>query len=223
MRAPTASYFCVDVRSIKITTMYRLTVLMICGVLFASNLLAQTEKEEYIVQYINGHYRKAIVLGKDTIPVVELDSVSYTEKRNYNNPDERRRYKQLRYNALKVYGYAADAVQVYRDTKEETTDMRKRKAKKYTKERQEELFNTYESKIKKLTKVQGYILIKMIERELDKPFYDVIKEMRGGWAAFKWQALANWWGFNLKRGYHPNDDPMLDMILEDLNISYEKN
>ena len=78
----------------------------------------------------------------------------------------------------------------------------------------------YEEQLKKLTKSQGFILIKMVERELGTSFYKVIAELEGGWKAFTWQSLGVWYGYNLKKGYDPEEYPLLEAILSDLNINY---
>lgn len=193
-------------------------LILVLTSLAVANLNAQTET--YVNRSIQGRIVRAIVVDGDTIPVLDLDSVRISTKKNFANQDERRRYKQIRYNALKVYSYAAQAIKIYRQVQKENEELSKRKGRKSNKNREKELSKEYEDKLKSLTKVQGYILIKMIERELKRPFYDVIKELRGPFAAMKWQALARTWGFNLKRGYFSEEDPMLESILADLNISY---
>ena len=60
----------------------------------------------------------------------------------------------------------------------------------------------------------------MVERELEMPFYDVIVKIEGRMAAMKWQTLGKWYGYNLKRGYNAQKDPLLESILDDLNIYY---
>jgi hypothetical protein len=79
----------------------------------------------------------------------------------------------------------------------------------------------YEQELKALTKTQGYILIKMVERELNKPFYQVITTIRGGWEAVKWNGMATLYGYDLKKGYNLKDDEILEMILADLALTYE--
>jgi hypothetical protein len=186
-------------------------------------LSAFCQSEEVEITFVDalGRTRHAILLEGDTIPVeVDLDTVYRSDKRHFVSPDERRRYLQIRYNALKVYPYAVEAIRVYREERAQTEDMRKGKKKKYTRDREKDLRGIYEKDLKKLTKLQGYILIKMIERELRTPFYDVIGELRGGWQAFKWQQLARIYGFNLKKGYEPKQDPLLEMILSDLRLKF---
>lgn len=180
------------------------------------------DREKYVSTTVQGKVVQAIVIDGDTVPVVDIDTLRKSEKRHFKSMDEHRFYLQARYNALKVYPYAAEAIKIYRQTQDSVQDMRNGKKKKYTKKKEEELSMKYEKELKKLTKVQGYILIKMIEREVKVPFYDVVSELRGGWAAFKWQSIARMYGFNLKKGYDPNADPLLESILDDLRIDYKR-
>lgn len=187
----------------------------------AAPLCAQSDEIEITFTDAFGRTRHAIVLEGDTIPVeVDLDTIYRSDKRNFATPDERRHYLQIRYNALKVYPFAVEAIRVYREEKALTEQLKKGKKKKYTRDREKDLRGLYEKDLKKLTKLQGYILIKMIERELKTPFYDVIGELRGGWQAFKWQQVARTFGFNLKKGYEPKQDPLLEMILSDLRLKF---
>ena len=61
----------------------------------------------------------------------------------------------------------------------------------------------------------------MIEKELDTSMYDLIKDLRGGFNATYWAGLSNMYGYRLKDGYIEGEDPILDLVLEDFNISYE--
>jgi hypothetical protein len=63
----------------------------------------------------------------------------------------------------------------------------------------------------------------MIERELDTPFNDVITEIRGGWEAAKWSVTGAFFGYNLKKGYNPKDDKLLEIVLKSFDITYTKN
>ena len=63
----------------------------------------------------------------------------------------------------------------------------------------------------------------MIEKELDDNFYDLLKGLRGGFNARVWQTAGKFYGYNLKDGYTKGEDPILDAVLGDLNISYEIN
>ncbi|MDC0231023.1 DUF4294 domain-containing protein [Aureispira] len=176
--------------------------------------------EYYGTTTIDGQIIKILIIDGDTIPVVYMEGIQITQKRNFKNKDERRRYRQWRKYAAKVYPYAAEAIRIFRQIQEETKNMKKGKKRKYGRKKEKELKPKYIKDLKKLTKSQGFILIKMVERELNKPFFDVVVQIEGRWAAVKWQTLGRWYGYNLKKGYNPQKDPLLESILQDLNISY---
>ena len=75
--------------------------------------------------------------------------------------------------------------------------------------------------LKKLSKTQGIVLIKMIERELGKPCYGIVKELRGGFTATYWQTFATFYGVDLKEGYNPKKDPVLEIIISGMDVSHE--
>lgn len=179
--------------------------------------------EYYGTTSIKGTVVKIMVIDGDTIPVVDFPPIDVVAKREFKSSDDRRRFNQWRQHAIKVYPYAAEAVRIHRQIERETAEMRRGKRKKYSQKLQKDLQPRYEEELKRLTKTQGYILIKMVERELKTPFFDVIAQLRGDWEAFKWQSLGVWYGYNLQQGYNPEKDPLLESILQELNISYEPN
>lgn len=184
-------------------------------------VVAVKDGEFYGTTYFNGRVIPIIVIDGDTLPTISAPDIMVTRKRNFESRDERKRYHQWRRYAAKVFPYALEAVRLYRQIEQDTEDMKKGKKKKYTKSLEKDLTPQYEAELKALTKSQGYILIKMVERELDKPFYEVIATIRGGWNAVKWQTMATFYGYNLRKGYDPTDDEILEMILSDLDLSYE--
>lgn len=209
-------------------------LLLLCFVVFSTaftTIFAQnsdsipvmSRSEYYGTTTIGNNIVKIMVINGDTIPVADFPVIDVVAQRVFVSADDRRRYFQWRTHAVKVYPYAAEAVQLYRKIDAETKNMSNSKRKKYVKKLEKEVKPRYEEELKKLTKTQGYILIKMVERELNMPFYNVLSQLRGDWEAFKWQSFGVWYGYNLKQGYDPNKDPLLESILLDLNISYLEN
>jgi hypothetical protein len=156
----------------------------------------------------------------DTLYIAEeLTTVSLTSPRKFKSVDEYNRYrKYLRYAAI-VYPYAKEAIEVFRQLNAETEEMRKGKRKRYAKKLQKDLDDKFEAPLKNLTKTQGKILVKMIERELDTPLYDLIRTYRGGMTASYWNTASKFWGYDLKHGYIEGEDPILDAVLEDFILS----
>jgi len=170
---------------------------------------------------LDGQIVTALITDNDTIIIADLEDVSISSLRKFDNRDDYRKYLRYRRYAAVVYPYANDAIKIFREVEYTTQNMKKRKRKKHIKRLNKRLKKEFKDPLKKLTKTQGYILIKMIEKELDTPFYTLIKNLRGGVSASFWQGLGKVNGYNLKRGYHEGDDPLLDAVLKDFNISHE--
>lgn len=157
--------------------------------------------------------------GNDTLYISSLESISVTAPRIFESQEEYRRYLLYRRYAAKVYPYAIKAIKIHNDVLTETEEMKKRRRKKHTRKVHKELKEEFMDPLKKLTKTQGKILVKMIERELDIPMYLVIKRLRGGTTASYWNTMSRLYGYKLRDKYNPGEDIILDSVLEDFDIS----
>jgi hypothetical protein len=184
---------------------------------------AQEENKEEKMErmQVNGEWMYALITEGDTLYVADLDGTSITMPRTFANNDEKRRYYKLKRSAQKVYPYALKAITLYKEAKDTTSDMRRRKRKKYTKKMQKELKEEFEKPLKKLTKTQGKVLIAMIERELDTSFYKVVKELRNGMIASYWNVMGKMFGYKIKKQYDPTDDPIMEAVLSDFDIDLD--
>jgi len=170
---------------------------------------------------IRGKVYPVLISEGDTMVLAEIDDVSISSPRTFDNADDYKRYRKYKYYAAKVYPYALEAIKVYKNINYETRNMSKRKRKKYIKARNKELKSKFEDPLKGLSKTQGKILVKMIERELDVKMYDVIREFRGRFKAMYWNQSSKLLGYRLKHGYFKGENPILDIVLQDFDISYE--
>lgn len=183
--------------------------------------------------FLNAQTGKTTVLGGqilpyiiddcgDTLILAQLEDVSVSSPRRFANRDEYNKYRRYRQYAAKVYPYAVEAIKVFWLVQQETEDLKKRKKRKEIKDTHKELKEKFEDPLKKLTKTQGMILMKMIEKELDTPVFYLIKDLKGGVTASYWGTMGRLYGHHLKDGYTPGQDPILDMVLNDFNISFEQ-
>ncbi|MBX2929406.1 MAG: DUF4294 domain-containing protein [Saprospiraceae bacterium] len=157
----------------------------------------------------------------DTLIVANLNDVSVSSPRMFADEEEAKKYRRYRRYAADVYPYAVEAIKVFHQVQEATEDMRRGKAKRYAKHLHKDMKDNFEDPLKNLTKTQGMILIKMVERELETPAYFVIKDLRGGWTANYWGTVGKLFGHNLKEGYIPGKDHILDMVLDDFDVSHK--
>lgn len=88
--------------------------------------------------------------------------------------------------------------------------------KKYFKIVEEYLEKEFEGKLKKLSRKDGQILVKLIHRQTGSTTYDLIKEQKSGWKAFWANKTARVFSINLKTEYNPYDiseDFLIETIL----------
>ena len=100
--------------------------------------------------------------------------------------------------------------------------MNKRKQRRHIRRLQKELKEEFEEPLKSLSRTQGRILVHMIERELDKPLYFLIKDLKNGFTATYWSAAGTLFGYQLKKGYIVGDDPIMDIVLEDFDVTHSE-
>jgi Domain of unknown function (DUF4294) len=186
--------------------------------MLSSNLLfAQNGNDSE--QRTSGGWARIEVENGDTIYIAMLRSVAIRGQRIFANIEDQRKYTYYKRCAAKVYPYAVEAVKLYTDMKEETSDMSRRQRKKYAKANQKDLEGQYEKELKNLSKTQGHVLIEMIERYTNEPFHNIVKQTRGGMTAMYWNGLGKIWGYDLKEAYKVGDDPILDAVLQDFDLS----
>ena len=118
----------------------------------------------------------------------------------------------------KVYPLALDAAQRLEALDYELEKMELKKDRKaYTKAVEDALKEEITPMLWKMTRYEGKILIKLIDRETDHTVLSIVKDIRSGFTAGFYQAIAKLFGANLKLEYDPNGE---DAILEQIVIYY---
>ncbi|WP_397362953.1 DUF4294 domain-containing protein [Olleya sp. R77988] len=179
-------------------------------------LFAQEENE--VVQ--DSTKIEYIIIEGDSIPhtSIYLDEIMLLDKLKFKNKEDRRRYLILRRKTIKVYPYAklaADRLNAL-NTKLKTLK-KKRHKKKYAKKVQKYIEEQFSEELKKLTKTEGQILVKLIHRQTGKTAFNLIKELRNGWRAFWYNSTASLFNISLKRQYDPKNVEE-DYLIEDILI-----
>lgn len=85
----------------------------------------------------------------------------------------------------------------------------------YLKQMEKDLFEQYKPVLKKLSKQQAKVLIKLIQRETDQSSYDILRAFLGNTRAVFWQGFGKLFGVSLKSKYEPtknSEDAMIDRI-----------
>ncbi|MDR1416493.1 MAG: DUF4294 domain-containing protein [Prevotellaceae bacterium] len=159
----------------------------------------------------------------DTIPHVRLQPVYCFARPKFKNARQERKYYQeyarMVYNMKKVYPYAQLAKQKLAEMDAEFILLKDSKEKKaYIKQMEKEMFREFEKPLRKLTISQGRMLIKLVDRETGRTGYQIVKELKGGFAAFFWQSVAVIFDSSLKTQFDADGQ---DKMLEQLIILYE--
>ena len=188
------------------------TTLLAMLLLCFGTLSAQSSTTEFDV---TGQF---VTEDGDTLLLADLAGVSVTSPRSFANRQERYLYKKYTRYCGVVWPIAQDAIEIFEETQHVTATYSKRQRRKHIKRLQRELKENFEDKLKNLTKLQGKILVKMIEKELDIPMHQLIKDLRGGMTATYWTTFASFYGYKLKEGYIKGQDPLLDMVLSDFEL-----
>lgn len=79
-----------------------------------------------------------------------------------------------------------------------------RKREEHLKRLEKDIFEQYKPMMKTMTKNQGKILLKLINRETDQSSFNIVKAFLGSFRAGFWQTFGRFFGMNLKAGYHPD-------------------
>ena len=95
-------------------------------------------------------------------------------------------------------------------------NMNESQRKSLMKQAEKEINNRFGPALKKLTMTQGLILIRLIDRETGNDSYTLVKELRGSFRAFFYQAIGKLFGYNLRTRYNPesnDEDRMIERII----------
>lgn len=186
----------------------------------SSGVRAQATYDTTIV-HRDGRVMTIRIRGNDTTVLVVNPEVVVKARPVFADDEEYRHYMRYRRYATRVLPYAIEGIRMYNNYLRETEGLKKGKARKYAKTIQKDAKEEFTDPLKNLSRTEGKILVKMIERHLNTPMYDVLRDVRGSWTATKWQTLGRMYGYDLKEGYQPGQDKILDMILQDFEITVQ--
>lgn len=92
---------------------------------------------------------------------------------------------------------------------------------RYLKEMEGAVFEQYKPVLKRFSRNQARMLVKLIQRETNQSGYDILKAFLGSFRATFWQGFGRLFGVNLKGKYSPATDAA-DAIIERVCIQVEQ-
>jgi hypothetical protein len=148
----------------------------------------------------------------DTIQLEEI--VIHKEKLD---PEAKKQFLILQNRVYKTYPYAKLAAERLTVLNRGMANLKTNKEKKrYFKIVEGYLSNEFEAKLKKLSRKQGQILVKLIHRQTGITTYELVKDLKSGWKAFWSNTAASMFDITLKAKYAPydnNEDFLIETIL----------
>lgn len=143
----------------------------------------------------------------DTTAIVTLESVTVFSPLVFENKRDKRKFYRLVKHVKKVYPYARLAGIEFQKVEDELAKADSyRERREIAKQVEQKIKKRYKDELKKLRFTQGKILIKLIDRETSHTSFVILEEMRGRLIAGFWQGLGKLFGYDLKKGYDPENN-----------------
>ena len=169
-------------------------------------LFSQNENSIYFKIEGDSVFKKEIDLKEVVVykPVIFADN------------QERLDYFVLKRKVLKVYPYAKMASERLAKLNDRQNKIKsKRNKKKYTKMLEKFLQEELTAELRKLTRTEGQILVKLIYRETGITAFSLVRELRNGFRAFTYNTIAKVFKISLKEEYDPLN-VREDLFIEDI-------
>ena len=151
--------------------------------------------------------------GDSTLHITVMTIPIYKRNRDIQ------RYQRTVKAVKKVYPLALEAARRMENLDAKLAEFERRKDQKgYTKAIEDALKEELTPMLWKMTRFEGVILLKLIDRETNHTAFNIVKDFRSGFTAGFYQMIARLFGNNLKLDYQPEKR---DKLLEQIVTYYE--
>lgn len=170
---------------------------------------------------IEGRYHFITEAG-DTALMVVLNNITVFPTLKFKNKKQEEFYWRTVRDVKRTLPYAKLIAETLLETYEyiETFPTQKERE-QYLSQMEKEIFAQYKPELKRFTKSQGKMLVKLINRETNQSSYSILKAFLGTFKAGFWQTFGHFFGVNLKSSYRP-DKNKEDAIIERVCILVEE-
>lgn len=145
----------------------------------------------------------------DSLEVITKDSTIEevyitNEKLSLEEIESRKQFLILRNRVFRTYPFAKTASERLELLNQNLAKLtKKRDRKKYLKITESYMENEFEARLKKLSKKDGQILMKLIHRQTGQTTHELVKELKSGWSAYWYGKTAKIFTIDLKSTYNP--------------------
>lgn len=204
--------------------LFRLPALIVLVVALTAAVRAAARDTDYVPpeneqpRIVTNYYRDAkwVVVDGDSMPVFTLRPIVVWPPLKFKNKKQEQYYWRTVRNVRILLPYAKMIRETLVETYEyiETFDTQaEREA--YLKQMEKDLFAQYKPILKKFSRTQARLLVKLIQRETDQSSYEIVRAFLGSFRAVFWQGFGKLFGVSLKGKYQPEkneDDLMIERI-----------
>lgn len=203
----------------------RILSLLIVAIIVASAFVADAQNSpddpDYVPPEVQALTRTKVYKGKyhtvidgDSVLVLVMNEIPCFPPLKFKDKAEEDFFWRTVRDVRKALPYAKLICETLTETYEyiETFDT-KQERERYLKEMEGAVFDQYKPQLKKFTKGQAQMLVKLIQRETNQSGYDILKAFLGQFRAAFWQGFGRLFGVNLNGAFRPSTDRK-DAIIE---------
>ena len=162
--------------------------LFLLFIFFSNSLISQDDVEEL-----------DFLFPGDSIPTntFMLEEVTVFQPLKFNNDEEIKRYVILRYRVKKVYPYAKLASERMNriDSRVDLINS-KRKKRLYLKKLEKFVYDEFSDELRKLSRSQGRILVKLLNRQTGLTAHKIVSEYRNKFRAILYNTAASFYSIS---------------------------
>ena len=163
-----------------------------------------------------GYYHFIEPESGDTLMMLVMNNITIYPRERFRNKAEEEFYWKTVRDVKRTLPYAKLICSTLLETYEYIDTYQNEKQKQaYLTQFEKAIFKEYKPVMKKMTKNQGKMLIKLINRETNQNSYNIVKAFLGTFRAGFWQTFGRFFGVSLKQGFHPSknkEDAMIERI-----------
>ncbi len=197
-------------------TYRKMLITIMLALLCISTFRAQEQPEPKIeVNPYKGYYHFVDRYG-DTVRMTIFKDFYVFAPLKFKNKKEEEFYWRTVRDVRKTLPYAKLAFNTLCETYEYIQTIPDKKQREiHLKRLEHDIFQRYKPAIKNMTRSQGKMLLKLINRETDQSSYNIVKAFLGTFRAGFWQTFGRFFGMNMKMKFNPRknrNDAIIDRV-----------
>ena len=192
----------------------------VCAILAQS--LPASEPPMLRLPGYRGYYAFVEEATGDTLTMVVMRPITIFPPLKFKNKKQEQFYWRTVRDVKKALPYAKIICETLLETYEYIETLpTKEEREAHLKKMEHDIFEQYKPELKKFTRSQANMLVKLIQRETNQSGYEIIKAFLGSFRAGFWQGFGRLFGVNLKGTYRPDKDEN-DAIIERVCVLTEE-